>query len=194
LHCRTIFDAPPPAPTKPQVSVPLLLALTVLISAITFVARLWWIEPTFPRIVPKGLAALPFAAIVAFGLALVICLAVANRHRWRAVLHPNRGRIIGAAVLAFLTPFVVFSWVPWIIGGAVVFLGSVVLSNDPQRYSLALYGLAMLVAATAFWYPVACLIISGFRSWKMRVAVFALMFWTAYSASILTLGTMIFRL
>jgi hypothetical protein len=187
-------EAPPLAPTKPHVSVPLLFALTVLICVITFAARLWWIEPTFPRIVPKGFAALPFAAVFAFGLALVITLGVANRHRWRAVLHPNRGRIIGAAVLAFVTPVVVFSWVPWIIGGTVAFLGSVVLSNDPQRYSLVLYGLAILIAATALWYPVACMIVSGFRSWKMRVAVFALMFWTAYSASILTLGTMIFRL
>jgi hypothetical protein len=181
-------------PEKPPVPIRRLLALAALIFTITLAVRLWWIEPAFPLITPKGPAAVPFAAIFAFGLALILTLAHTNRHRWRAVLRPNRGRIIGAAVLAFVTPVVVFSWVPYIIGGAVVIVGSVVLSNNPQQYSVVLYGPAILIAATALWYPVACLIVSGFRSWKMRVAVFALMFWTAYSASILTLGTMIFRL
>jgi hypothetical protein len=59
-------EAPSPAPTKPPVSVRWLLSLAVLICAIIFAARLWWIEPSFPQIDPKGLAALPFAAIFAF--------------------------------------------------------------------------------------------------------------------------------
>lgn len=179
---------------KPQVSLQLLAALTVLFALAVFILRLWVIEALNPAIDPKGIAALPSAAVFAFGLALVITLAVANRHRWRAVLHPNRGRIIGAAVLAFVTPVVVFSWIPWIIGGLIVVLGSVVLTNNPQEYSLVLYALAILMAATALWYPVACLIVSGLASRWARVAVFCLMFWTAYSTVILVLGTQIFRL
>jgi hypothetical protein len=180
--------------TKPQVSLRLLVALTLGLALAVFLVRLWVIEALTPAIKPKGLAALPFATLFAFGLSVVITLATANRHRWKAVLHPNRARIIGATVLAFVTPVVVFSWVPWIIGGAVVVVGSFTLSHDAQRISPIVYGLAIFAAATALWYPVACLIISGLRSRKLRVAVFSLMFWTAYSAVILILGTRIFRL
>lgn len=180
--------------TKPQVSLRLLAALTLVLALSVFLVRLWVIEPVNPAIKPKGLAALPFATLFAFGLSVVITLATANRHRWKAVLYPNRARIIGATVLALVTPVVVFSWVPWIIGGLVVVLGSFALSSETQRISTVLYGLVIFVAATALWYPVACLIVSGLQSRRMRVAVFSLMFWTAYSAVILILGTRIFSL
>ena len=59
--------------------------------------------------VPEGLAALPFVVLLALGGAVVIGLAWANRHRMRAVLWPNRGRVIGALVLGFATPVAVLA-------------------------------------------------------------------------------------
>lgn len=59
---------------------------------------------------------------------------------------------------------------------------------------VAFYLLAILIALTVFWYPISCLIVSGLTSWRTRFAVFCLMFWTAYSAVILVLGTQIFVL
>ena len=52
----------------------------------------------------------------------------------------------------------------------------------------ALIWLAALLVAFALWFPVACLIVSGIPGRAMRVAVFALMFWAAYSAIILAQG------
>jgi hypothetical protein len=163
-----------------------------MIFALTFAARLLWLEPTFPRIKPNGISAVPFAAIFALGFALLLTLAHTNRDRLRAVLRPSRGRIIGAVVLALLTPIAVFSWVPWVLGGWVVFAAFLVFEERSMEPFLA--AIALITAAAGLWYPAAALIISGLHSLILRVAAFALMFWTAYSAIILVVGNQIFRL
>jgi hypothetical protein len=185
-------EAPSSAPTKPPVSIPWLISLTVLIGAITFSARLWWIEPSFPRIAPKGIAVLPFAAIFAFGTALILCLAYANRNRWRAVLRPSWGRVIGAVVLLVVTPVAVFAWLPSILGFAIGIGIFVVLGEG--GWDVDLEFLALLIVPVLIWYPVSCLIVSGVSARWVRVALFCLLFWSAYSAVILTLGTMKFQL
>lgn len=167
--------------------------LAVGLTAALMVLRLEWVEPwlrapgrqlygrPIGELQPVGLVALPFAAILALGLAVVIGLAWANRKRWRAILRPNRGRVIGALALAYLTPVAIYSWWPWILGGLTLFLGFFSFEAFFKAHG------AVLIA-TALWYPAACLIVSGIHGRVMRVAVFALMFWAAYSAIILLAG------
>lgn len=183
---------------RPRLSGRLVAVLTIGLTAVLMAARLGWVEPWLKapgtrvngRLVaevnPEGLAALPFAGLLALGCAVLIGLAVANRHRWRAVLRPNRGRVIGALALGFVTPVAVYSWGPWIIGGMWLMLGLPALQEGMA--SGFFFGLMVLTAAAALWYPFACLIVSGIHGRLMRVAVFALMFWAAYSAFILAVG------
>ncbi len=178
---------------RPRLSGWLVAGLTVGLAAVLMAVRVAWVEPWLraagtrvngrlvTEVKPEGLAALPFAALLALGLAVLIGLAVANRHRWRAILRPNRGRVIGALVLAYLTPVAIYSWGPWILGGLTLFLG---FSSFGAFF--AAHG-AVLITAT-LWYPAACLIVSGIHGRLMRVAVFALMFWAAYAAIILAVG------
>ncbi|MGL4236863.1 hypothetical protein, partial [Tabrizicola sp.] len=147
---------------------------------------------SFPQIVPNGLAALPFAAIFSFGIALILCLAYANRHRWRTVLRPSWGRVIGAMVLLVVTPVAVFTWLPSILGFAIGIV--ILLMVEAGSWDIDLGFLALLIMSMLIWDPVSCLIVSGISSRWVRVAVFCLMFWTAYCAVILTLGTRTFTL
>lgn len=135
---------------------------------------------------------MPFAVLFGLGVAVVLGLAWANRHRWRVVLHPNWGRAIGAYVLAVVTPFAVFSWMPAILGGLTVILGFAELSAGRPWTLLA--GVFGMLLPALLWYPVSCLIVSGIKSRWVRVAVYTLMFWAAYSAVILTMGTQRFML
>jgi len=189
---------------KPRLSGRLVAGLTVGLTVVLMGLRLQWVEPWLrvpgrringqpvAEVVPEGLGALPFAAGLALGLAVVLGPAWANRERWRAVLRPNRGRVIGALILGFVTPVAVYSWTPWIIGGIWLTLGVASLRQGvPDEI---LFGLFMSLVAAGFWYPIACLIVSGIHGRVMRVAVFALMFWAAYAAILLAVGTHKFTL
>ncbi len=140
--------------------------------------------------VPNGLTALPFAAILALGLSAVAILFVANKSRLWVVLRPNRGRLIGSLVLATVTPFAVFNWVPWIVG--VLLLALPNLFHAPIWISAGAIG--TYLGISALWYPVSSLIVSGIKSYWMRFWLFSLMFWSGYSAHILWSGVLYFRL
>ncbi len=81
---------------KPRLSLRLVAALALPLAAALMALRWGVVAPATPVIVPKGWAVLPFAAVLAFGLAMVIGLAWANRGRWRAVWRPRRSRALGA--------------------------------------------------------------------------------------------------
>lgn len=188
----TKADQPSAAVPKPRLSAPLVcvlaLPLLLVLSAIHRIS----IAPRTPKIVPQGWAAMPFLVLLALGLAVLIGLAVANRGRFRAVLHPNRGRVIGALVMGFVTPIAVYSWLPWIIGGMWLTLGLPALQDGNLKGFF--FGLQMLGLAALLWYPIACLIVSGIRRRAVRVAIFALMFWAVYAAVLLVTGTKPFML
>ncbi len=168
--------------------------MTLVIAAVCMGLRLWWIEPRNPKIEPKGMLFLPFAALIGMGVAVVLCLAWANWHRRRVVFHPNRGRIIGAVVLAAVTPVGVIAGLPSIIGfWAVIWFISLIGGAG----GLLLFNLVaplILIVVLLFWYGVSCLIVSSITSRWVRVAVFTLMFWAAYSMLFLLAGKSVFRI
>ena len=186
-----VFEDVAPSP-KPRVSPAAIGVLTAIIAAICMAVRLWWVEPMPAPVQPKEWMALPFAVAFGFGVAVVLSLAWANRHRWRVVLYPNRGRVIGAYALACVTPFAVFDWLPAILGGWVLIFGLSDLSGGNPL--TLIFGLVAMLLPALLWYPVSCLIVSGLKSRWVRVAVYSLMFWTAYSAIILMFGTQRFTL
>lgn len=172
---------------KPHLSAPLVLGVTgLLLPCLLTVHRVSIVSRT-PRIVPQGWAALPFLLLLALGLGVLIGLMRANRARMQAVLRPNRGRVIGALVLGFVTPFAVFDWLPWIVGGLSLSFAFAALAGAQIGASLLVVSFWLI--ASAVWYPASCLIVSGIRSRWLRVALFALMFWAAYSAVLLVAGT-----
>lgn len=177
---------------KPRLSAPLVWGLTLALSLVLLSTHRVSILPRNPDIVPQGWAALPFLVLLALGLAVLIGLAVANRGRFRAVLRPNRGRVVAALAMGFVTPIAVYSWLPWIIGGMWLMLGLPALQEgNPWGF---FFGLLMVGLAALVWYPIACLIVSGIHHRAVRVAIFALMFWAAYSAILLLTGTQKFML
>lgn len=141
---------------------------------------------------PQGWAILPFAIFLGLGLAVLTGLAMANRARIRAVLRPSRGRVIGALILGFLTPFAVYDWLPWIVGGASLIL--VIAALTEGQVGIVLRMALIWFLASAFWYPASCLIVSGTGNRRLRVALFALLVWAAYAAVLLAAGTRHFML
>lgn len=102
-----------------------------------------------------------------------------------ATFRPTRGRIIGAFCLAMVAPVVVFSWIPWIIGG---FLGAMIGHAPLQVLGIAMIGTAMA-------YPLAAMIIRHtYQRRVLRFGLFALSFWTAYALHMLWRGAERFTL
>ena len=132
-------------------------------------------------------SAIPFAAVLAYGLAIIIQLFMANKTRLGAVFRPNRGRIIGTLALFCVTPLAILSWYPWIVLGVAPII---VLTFTTAPLAFAGGAIALLL----FWYPIACLIISGTRNRWRRFGRFCLMFWSSYAAQVLLLGVDQFRL
>ena len=167
---------PPPLPWRwvRRVALPL--------AALFWALAVFWRAPMLLKqggmiFVASPLTTVPFALVLAYGIATSAVLFWANRHRMRGVLRLNRGRVVGALALAFVTPIAVFDWVPWIWGGLMVFVSG----------NLQGLGIMVLVwaAATGLWYPVAALIVSGTRSRWLRFGLFCLMFWAVYAAFVL---------
>lgn len=136
--------------------------------------------------VVSALTAVPFALVLAYGVAAIAVLVGVNRHRLRRVFQPNWGRVIGAVALAFVTPVGIFDWGPWILGGLSFFAFA-------NLQSLGFMALVWAIAA-GVWYPVAALIVSGTRSRWLRFGLFCLMFWAGYAALVLFAGVRHFSL
>ena len=122
--------------------------------------------------------------LASLALGVVFSLGLSNRRRWRIVFHPNRGRIIGAVILSFLTPLQIFSYVPMILGPTFLFF----ISAVPLRLIVG------FLLSTLMWYPVSCLLVSGVRNRLLRVALFSLTWWGSYSGLLLYLGYRVFRM
>lgn len=141
--------------------------------------------------VVSPLTAVPFALVLAYGVAVIAVLFWGNRHRLRRVLRWNLGRVIGAVALAFVTPLAVLDWVPVILGGV---MGAMLVAGGGEGVQWGL-GFALILAGVAvLWYPVSALIVSGTRSRWLRFGLFCLMFWSGYAALVLFSGVAHFSL
>ncbi|MFC3183141.1 hypothetical protein [Cypionkella sinensis] len=139
--------------------------------------------------VVSALTAVPFALVLAYGIATLVVLFGVNRHRLRRVFRPNWGRVIGAVALALVTPFAVFDWLPAILGGvtAILFVPMALSNGDVG-------GFGIVAVAVGLWYSVAALIVSGTRSRWLRFGLFCLMFWSGYAGLVLFTGVRHFSL
>ncbi|MES2432313.1 MAG: hypothetical protein V4586_00630 [Pseudomonadota bacterium] len=178
---------PPPMPWRRVRRVAWPLAVLIWALAVFWRAPMLVDQPRMVFVV-SPLTAMPFALVLAYGVAVIGVLFCGNMHRLRRVLRWNLGRVIGAAALAFVTPVAVFDWVPWILGGvaAVLFV--------PKVTSGDLWGLGIVMLAVGLWYPVSALIVSGTRSRWLRFGLFCLMFWAGYAALVLFGGVAHFSL
>ena len=116
---------PPPLPWRWVRRVALPTAVLIWALAVFWRAPMLAGQPGMVFVV-SPLTAVPFALVLAYGLAVIVVLFWENAHRLRRVFHWNLGRVIGAVALAIVTPVAVFDWVPWILGGlAAVLFGGV---------------------------------------------------------------------
>ncbi len=179
--------------TRPDQNITLRRA--VLIAVPVSVAMLVWainarVAPVDPikGIPPEGKLPLWVATlaciIVALAIGMLSSLAISNFKRWRVVLHPNLGRVLGAVALSFLTPLAVFTYIPWILGPTflVVFIAAPFANT------------AIILVSILLWYPVSCLLVSGVRHRLLRVLLFSLTWWGAYGVALLYYGYQVFSL
>ena len=173
---------------RPKVSLVSVGILTLLVSGASLAIRTLWMK----EIKPQGAVVLPFALLFGLSVAVVLSLAWANRHRWRAVLRPSKGRVIGAVVLAGFTAFGLINWVPLTVFAMVVMTAQAFLDGTWTTLDLFPEGLVLLGAGVVvhlFWYGVSCMIVSGLHARWVRVATYTLLCWSSYSALVLFLGT-----
>lgn len=183
LPLQTVL--PPPMPWRRVRWAALPMAVLIWALAVFWRAPMLVGQPSMVFVV-SPLTAVPFALVLAYGVAVIAVLFWGNRHRLRRVLRWNLGRVMGTVALACVTPVAVVDWLPWILGGLTLF----VLGN------LLGVGLLALVSAVAagLWYPVSALIVSGTRSRWLRFGLFCLMFWAGYAALVLFGGVAHFSL
>ena len=178
---------PPPMPWRRVRRVALPMAVLIWALAVFWRAPMLVGQPRVVFVV-SPLTAVPFALVLAYGVAVIAVLFWVNRHRLRRVFRWNWGRVIGAVALAFVTPVAVVDGMPWILGG----LTAMLLVPMVATGNLGGLGIVMLVAG--LWYPVSALIVSGTRSRWLRFGLFCLMFWAGYAALVLFGGVSHFSL
>ena len=128
------------------------------------------------------------AVLLGMGLGTQLSLLSANWHRMRAVLKPNKGRVISSVVLVLLAPIGQF-WafpIPYAL-----FLPGPIMSffsgPFPTDYN------AIVLVILFFLYPplmyvFSCLIISGIKRRSFRVAIFGQVWLAAYGAVLMLFG------
>ena len=178
---------PPPLPWRLVRRVALPMAVLIWALAVFWRAPMLVGQPRMVFVV-SPLTAVPFALVLAYGVAAIAVLFWGNRHRLRRVFRWNWGRVMGAAALALVTPVAVFDWVPWILGGLTAMLFVPMIATGD------LWGLGIMMLAVALWYPVSALIVSGTRSRWLRFGLFCLMFWSGYAGLVLFTGVRHFSL
>ncbi len=162
----------------------------LIIAGLFFILYQWGWRPILatsnqwgdPAPLPVAIGA---TLIMGYGAAMLIWLVRQTKGQKLETFRPTRGRIIAAFCLTMVTPLVVFSWLPWIVGGTIPFL----ISPNP------LQGIGIILAGMCITYPLAAMIVRHTyqRHW-LRFGLCALFFWTGYAFHILWHGAMVFTL
>ena len=140
--------------------------------------------PIYGIPVPTALA-IVFSLIIGYGFSMIGWLIVRTKGQFLETFRPTRGRIIGSICLTLATPFVVFSYIPWI------FLGMLPLAIPYEPIE----ALLIFAAISLVTYPLAAMIVRHTYDRRgLRIGLFALCFWTAYSVLMLRNGVQIFAI
>lgn len=133
-------------------------------------------------------AAFGLSIVLGFGLAMLWWLLRQTKGQIRWTFRPSRGRILTTIGLAAVLPFVVIDWTPWTVGGLVVFSASL-------GFTEALQSLVYFLVPCILIYPVAAMIVhhTAHKLW-LRIALCALVFWSAYAVFMLSFGVVTFRI
>jgi hypothetical protein len=186
-------DSPTPHRASPRTTA--LAALAIFVPL--FVLLMWWAfayrvafdtgEATYP---PRGMLSAATAAVVttfaAAGPSVVVALFVANRNRLGAVFRRSRGKVLSAIALGFLTPVGAFGGIPTVLGGFLVVLAGFL--GKPEALAMVLVNAGLIIVASLAWYPVAAVIVSGVKPHLLRLAVFVLIWWSAFGIALLITG------
>lgn len=136
------------------------------------------------------------AALVAgFGLAMVTVMAVVRRAHWRFHLRFRVKRLFLAIVLTAITPVGTATILPFFgsfIFGAVFYnwIQGKSLAQDSESQSMMLGA----IIAIPVWYAVSGLIISTVNSSKIRRGFVFCIWWASYSAMMILLNNIPFRI
>ncbi|OYU41245.1 MAG: hypothetical protein CFE33_04125 [Pseudorhodobacter sp. PARRP1] len=111
---------PPPMPWRQVRRVAWPLAVLIWGLAVFWRAPMLVDQPRMVFVV-SPLTAVPFALVLAYGVAVIAVLFCGNRHRLR--------RVIGALGLELGTPLALVDWVPVVLGGV---LGMTRVAGGPE--------------------------------------------------------------
>jgi len=165
-------------PYNPPRILALILGALVLAAYQFFWRGTLMVGPPPVETVPQALSVL-LSFIVGYGIAMLFWLINQTKGQIWPTFRPTSGRIIAAVVVAMLMPVVVFSYLPWIVGGLLIFM----MAGEP------LVALAIAGAATAIAYPITSMIVRHTYDRRvLRFGMFCVMFWAGYSAFLLLFG------
>ena len=123
------------------------------------------------------------------GLGTLLILIRSNRTRMRAVLRPNKGRVVCAIVFALVLPVWQFWGIPIVLGYLVIGIFGI----GSSWYPAEVLGVVGIVFGTLLAsYVTSSLIISGAHRRFVRIALFGQMWLAVYAVTLLVGGVYIY--
>ncbi len=130
-------------------------------------------------------SAIMMSLLVGAGVTLLIWLSRNSINAPNFSMKPSRARVLIAAGIAAITPFLTIGWMPISLGGMT--LAAI------AGASMDAMGVIFLIGAFACAYPLAAMIAHHTSNRRLlRIAMITLVFWSTYSALLLWLGVVKF--
>lgn len=183
----------PPRPTPRQTARLTLYLAALCIPAIWLgYSRLW-----IPRlqktelwergrmIFPEGWIAAGLCTLLGFGIAVLLAVAILNRHRARMMFRPTAGKLLATGAFAMLAPVGLFAAAP--IGGWFVLLrlfNPIRLAESGRLLSTLGLSAALLFVA----YGIVSMVLYGIRNYAVRGLLLVALWLSLYAAWVLFSG------
>lgn len=133
------------------------------------------------------------SVLLGMGLGTQLALLWSNWHRLRAVLRPNKVRVICCIVLVMLAPFAHIFGIPvpaglaWFGVFKTIFTDRTFSEIHFDEYS-SMASTVLFIVYPPLFYVFSCLIISGVRQCLLRILVFGQIWLAAYGAVLMIFG------